>query len=130
MQIKTVFLFFIFIGMMIVANCEESAAQVSTELLPQTKPLPQTKAVAHNMNLQAVAIGKVKQLIEKGVIDESWQSDVVLKSVQLEKKEYHDKEGWVVRFENHDRQKNPAKKSLYVFLKPSGDYLSVSFKAQ
>lgn len=124
MHIKLIFCFFLVTCLMTSAHGQEALAPVST------MDLPHATTEATKSELKAVAIAKVKQLIVKGVIDQSWQSDVVLTSLTLEKRKHHDIERWVIRFENHDREKNPAKKKLYVFLKLSGDYLSADFNGK
>lgn len=64
---------------------------------------------------------EVGRLIEKKKIDASW-SDAGLKSI--EKKPFKKSWEWLAIFEN---QAAPKDKLLYVFLKPSGEFVAANF---
>jgi len=82
---------------------------------------------ATETQVQSTAVARIHHLVKKGIIDQSWQSDIVLQSIQLEKKTRDDVEVWVVHFKNKNREKNPVNKVLYVFVTLSGDYLAAKF---
>lgn len=67
------------------------------------------------------ALVELKRLLNVKKIDEKWASIVKAKSV--EKKQYGAKWEWMVVFENPELEE---KKMLYIFLKPSGDFVAAN----
>ena len=72
---------------------------------------------------EEVAVKSVAQLVEKGKIDNSWTAVSVAKS---EKKKFGNNMEWVVSFTN-DKISDPEKKTLYVFLSLTGEYIAANY---
>jgi hypothetical protein len=64
---------------------------------------------------------EVDRLVEKKKLDESWKASSVK---GLEKKPLKKGWEWLATFENPSSAKN---KTLYVFLKPSGEFVAANF---
>ena len=56
-------------------------------------------------------------------LDESWAP---IKAVSVEKKEYNGRSEWVISFVN-DKITDPDKRTLYVFLTLTGDYIAANY---
>ncbi|NMO22860.1 hypothetical protein HPC49_54205 [Pyxidicoccus fallax] len=67
---------------------------------------------------------EVERLVSIQKLDASWKESGALKGV--EKKKVGKKWEWLATFENATVA-DPSKKVLYVFLKPSGEYVAANF---
>lgn len=72
---------------------------------------------------EQVAMESVSMLIKKGKIDDSWQSVSV---ANAEKKKFGDRTEWVISFKN-DKITDASKKTLYVFLSLTGEYIAANY---
>jgi len=72
---------------------------------------------------EKLAAKSVAMLVGKGKIAGSWKSAAVAKS---EKKKFGNRTEWVVSFQN-DKVSDSTKKTLYVFLTLTGDYVAANF---
>lgn len=63
----------------------------------------------------------IERLIKAGKLDATWAQAVFDKS---EKKKFGEKTEWVVTFNN---EKGPEGKKLFIFLKPSGEFIAANF---
>lgn len=73
-----------------------------------------------------IGLAKIKEFITKGTkkgakLDASWNKSTYLNS---EKKMFSGHQEWVVSFRN---EKGVKGKTLYIFLKLSGDFIAVNF---
>lgn len=69
------------------------------------------------------AAGIVNNLVNNGVINQSWTNTQASKS---EKKEFGGNLEWVVSFKN-DSVDDPQKRSLYIFLSLTGNYIAANY---
>ena len=65
----------------------------------------------------------VAEFVKRKKLDESWAS---IKVGSVEKKEYSGRSEWVISFVN-DKITDPAKRTLYVFLTSTGDYIAANY---
>lgn len=65
----------------------------------------------------------VAEFVKRKKLGESWAS---IKAGSVEKKEYKGSSEWVVSFVN-DKITDPAKRTLYVFLTLTGDYIAANY---
>lgn len=72
---------------------------------------------------EEVANRIVAQLVEKGKIDNSWQS---VKVNHAMKKKFGNNMEWVINFKNKNIS-DPDKQTLYVFLTLSGEYIAANY---
>lgn len=62
-------------------------------------------------------------LVKRGVIDKSWKDTPVNKS---EKKQFSGKTEWMVGY-NNEAASDPDKRTLYIFLSLSGEYIAANY---
>ncbi|MCK4951370.1 MAG: hypothetical protein KAS48_06090 [Gammaproteobacteria bacterium] len=65
----------------------------------------------------------VAEFVKRKKLDESWTS---ITAISVEKKEYKDSSEWVISFVN-DKITDPDKRTLYVFLTLTGDYIAANY---
>jgi hypothetical protein len=73
--------------------------------------------------VERLAMKQVERLVEKDKLDKSWQSMPVS---TVEAKQFGESTEWVVAFHNR-AVPDPDKRTLYVFLSMSGEYLAANF---
>jgi len=69
------------------------------------------------------ATAKIRQLVKKGKIPQSWAS---IDAVSAEKKKFKKGSEWVVKF-NNDKIEDKSKQTLYVFFSLDGHYLAANY---
>lgn len=72
---------------------------------------------------EVVATLRKGMLINKGKIDKSWRS---VKVATAEKKKNGDQYEWLITYKN-DQIKEATKKTLYIFISSTGDYIAANF---
>ena len=72
---------------------------------------------------ELTALKNLTRLVEKGKLDKSWAS---IKPSKIEKKTFSGHPEWVAVFTN-DNITEPKKRTLYIFLSISGDYLAANY---
>jgi hypothetical protein len=65
----------------------------------------------------------VKTFVGKGIIEKSWSSTTVEKA---EQKQFGDSMEWVVSYKN-EAATDPEKRTLYIFMTLSGEYLAANY---
>lgn len=73
--------------------------------------------------VEQIASRIVTTFIGKGVIEESWNTG---KFEQAEQKQFGDNQEWVVSYRN-ETANDPQKRTLYIFLTPTGKYLAANY---
>ena len=72
---------------------------------------------------EQVATGILSTLVKRSVIEESWSGTEVKMS---EKKVFDGQTEWVVSYKN-DAVSDPSKRTLYIFLTLTGDYIAANY---
>ena len=75
---------------------------------------------------EQVATQILSTLIKQGVIEESWRDTAVQMS---EQKVFDGSTEWVVSYKN-DAVSDPSKRTLYIFLTLTGDYIAANYTGQ
>lgn len=75
---------------------------------------------------EQIASRVVSSLINKSVIDKSWDGITVEKS---EQKTFDGRQEWVVSYKN-EKASDPQKRTLYIFLTLTGEYLAANYTGQ
>ncbi|MDH5324698.1 MAG: DUF6488 family protein [Gammaproteobacteria bacterium] len=75
---------------------------------------------------EKAAFSQIKRLVKKGKIDASWNQ---AKLAKAEKRKFGKKLEWVISF-NNDKIKDSGKKTLYVFLSLSGEYVAANYSGK
>lgn len=83
----------------------------------------QVSAEVAQSQAETVANMRVSILVNKGKIDKSWKS---IKVASAEKKMNGHQTEWVVTY-NNDQMTDTAKRTLYVFISSTGDYIAANF---
>ena len=72
---------------------------------------------------EQVATQIVSTMVKQGVIEESWDGTAVQVS---EQKVFSGRTEWVVSYRN-DAVSDPSKRTLYIFLTLTGDYIAANY---
>jgi hypothetical protein len=73
-----------------------------------------------------IATSVVVDFAQRKKVDESWAT---ITSNSVEQKEFNGKLEWVVFFDN-DKITDPAKRTIYVFLTLTGDYIAANYSGK